>query len=208
MNKLLIEQNYLLVPDFISTTKAIELHDEFVRAAAYFKWRGDTAVRKSASVYNYLPALEMLCGSCQSVTDHVEEQLLPTYAYGRLYKSGSSLHRHTDRAPCELSVTLHLNGDQPWDIKILTPNGPKGLHLSPGDAMIYRGTIAPHWRTEYTGESYSQFFLHYVLSRGPNAFRFFDKSNFDMSGDQKQVNKFNNYVDSQQRTQVDQECTE
>ena len=203
MNKILTDQHYIVIPQFIPATRALALHEEFVCCAKHFRWTGDTLVRKSASVYNYLPALEILCDSTQTVSSIVELPLLPTYAYGRLYKSGSSLKRHTDRECCEFSVTLHLNGDQPWDINILTQHGPKGLQLSPGDAMIYTGCIAPHWRTEYTGESYSQFFLHYVHSRGLHAYRFFDKSNTDLSGDQRQVNNYNNYVDSYQGDQVD-----
>lgn len=196
MNNILTEQNYLIVPQFIAEKKALLLHEEFIRCAKHFKWAGDNSVPKSASVYNYLPALEIMCASTQTVASYVQLPLLPTYAYGRIYKSGSSLKRHTDRECCEFSVTLHLDGDQPWNINIHTPTGPKGLSLSPGDAMIYTGCTAPHWRTEYTGEFYSQFFLHYVHSRGQHAYRFFDKSNIDLSLDQRHVNNYNNYVDS------------
>ena len=36
--------------------------------------------------------------------------------------------------------------------------------------MVYFGCLAPHWRTEYSGENYSQMFLHYVRSRGSFGF--------------------------------------
>jgi predicted 2-oxoglutarate/Fe(II)-dependent dioxygenase YbiX len=47
--------------------------------------------------------------------------------------------------------------------------------LKPGDAMMYRGTIAEHWRDEYVGEEYVQVFLHYVRSRGECAYTYFDR---------------------------------
>ncbi len=41
--------------------------------------------------------------------------------------------------------------------------------------MLYLGCIAPHWRDEYVGKEYAQFFLHYVRSRGSAAVSYFDK---------------------------------
>ena len=35
-----------------------------------------------------------------------------------------------------------------------------------GDAMIYLGCIATHWRPKFEGNEYSQFILNYVRSRG------------------------------------------
>lgn len=43
--------------------------------------------------------------------------------------------------------------------------------------MIYLGKIAPHWREPYSGEYYSQVFLHYVRSRGDCSYAYFDKLN-------------------------------
>ena len=43
--------------------------------------------------------------------------LIPTYSYARLYKNGDILHRHKDRASCEISTTINLGGD-PWPIFI------------------------------------------------------------------------------------------
>ena len=38
--------------------------------------------------------------------------------------------------------------------------------LGPGDAMIYLGCIAPHWRDRFFGKEYIHSFLHYVRSDG------------------------------------------
>jgi Rps23 Pro-64 3,4-dihydroxylase Tpa1-like proline 4-hydroxylase len=95
-----------------------------------------------------------------------------------VYKNGSELLRHTDRDACEISLTLHLHGDSTWPIWIETPNGEqRSVDLNPGDAMIYLGRTAPHWRDRYEGEYYTQVFLHYVRSRGDCAYAYFDKLN-------------------------------
>ena len=36
------------------------------------------------------------------------------------------------------------------------------IDLEPGDAVIYDGPNAVHWREEYCGEEYIQTFHHYV----------------------------------------------
>jgi len=105
---------------------------------------------------------------------------LPTYSYARIYKNGSVLTRHTDRDACEISLTLHLHGDQSWPIWIETPSGEEvKVDLKPGEAMLYLGKKAPHWRDEYGGEYYTQVFLHYVRSRGDCGYAYFDKQTED-----------------------------
>ena len=37
--------------------------------------------------------------------------LIPTYSYTRLYRTGNILNRHKDRPSCEISTTLNLGGD-------------------------------------------------------------------------------------------------
>ena len=77
------------------------------------------------------------------------------------------LKRHTDRAACEISLTVHLHGDKEWPIYMETPEGVQvPVILGPGDAAIYLGCDTPHWRDAYDGEEYGQVFFHYVLSTG------------------------------------------
>ena len=60
-------------------------------------------------------------------------------------------------------------------IWIETPDGKEvRVSLKPGDAMIYLGCTARHWREEYTGNWYTQCFLHYVRSRGDKVLSVFD----------------------------------
>jgi predicted 2-oxoglutarate/Fe(II)-dependent dioxygenase YbiX len=94
-----------------------------------------------------------------------------------VYKKGATLERHRDREACEISLTLHLSSNSEWPIYIQRPDGEEvSVDLSPGDVMMYRGNIADHWRERFEGTEYVQVFLHYVRSRGPNNWAFFDKT--------------------------------
>lgn len=176
MKQKLIENNYLVIPNFITQERAKELSDEFKRHCENQNISGDEQSPNSHAVYNHVSFLELLCEKTPEVSSLIEETVLPTYSYARVYKSGSVLEKHVDRDACEISLTLHLDGDYPWPIWIETPTQEKRfVSLNPGDAMIYLGRIAPHWRDEYTGNYYSQVFLHYVRSRGECFYAYFDK---------------------------------
>ena len=102
-------------------------------------------------------------------------QLLPTYAYARIYKKDDVLHRHKDRMSCEISTTMNLGGDN-WPI-YLEPDETKGkevdgkyisentsgikVDLEPGDMLVYSGCTLEHWREKFEGDNCAQVFLHY-----------------------------------------------
>ena len=111
--------------------------------------------------------------------------LIPTYSYTRLYRTGNILNRHKDRPSCEISTTLNLGGD-PWPIfidptgsnnvvdeykGIMKPDAPKGnrVDLKPGDMLIYSGCELEHWREPFEGKLCGQVFLHYNHANGPFA---------------------------------------
>jgi Rps23 Pro-64 3,4-dihydroxylase Tpa1-like proline 4-hydroxylase len=176
MNSDLLRNNYLVVPNFITPEHAEKLRTEFHLTDSKFKFSGDPQAPNSAAVWNYLPALELLANKTSHVSEIVGETVLPTYVYSRIYRNGSVLTKHTDRPACEVSMTLHLGGDKPWAIWIETPEREKRcVSLNPGDAMLYLGCIAPHWRDKFDGEHYTQFFLHYVRSRGYCGEAYFDR---------------------------------
>lgn len=186
MNNDLLRNNYLVVPNFISVEHAKKLEKEFHVDDEECNFDGDPQAPNSSSIYNYLPAVELLANKTSFVSELIGETVLPTYVYSRIYRNGSVLTRHTDRPSCEISVTLHLGGDKPWPICIQTPEGDERcITLNPGDGMLYLGCIAPHWRNKFEGTEYTQFFLHYVRSRGYCAPNYFDKEpmneeNFDL----------------------------
>jgi Rps23 Pro-64 3,4-dihydroxylase Tpa1-like proline 4-hydroxylase len=176
MNELLKKQNYIILPNFISQERAENLGKEYKDYCYDNNIDNDPQAPNSHSSYNYISFLELLCEKTPEVSKILEESVLPTYCYSRVYKKGSVLDKHTDRDACEISLTLNLNGDFPWPIWIKTPEGKeKFVSLNPGDAMLYLGRIAEHWRDEYCGEYYTQVFLHYVKSRGECSYAYFDK---------------------------------
>jgi len=178
MKKTLIQNNYIVIPDFISKERSSNLSFEFLQHCKENNLGGDEQAPNSFSAYNYTPFLELLCEKTPEISLAIGETVLPTYAYARVYKNGSELSRHTDRDACEISLTLHLHGDSKWPIWIETPSGEKqSVDLNPGDAMLYLGKTASHWRDSYDGEYYTQVFLHYVRSRGDCSYAYFDKVN-------------------------------
>jgi hypothetical protein len=106
------------------------------------------------------PTIEQIAG----------EELLPTYAFSRLYHNGDELKPHTDRPACEVSVTIQLGRSHhyAWPIYV----GDTRYDLAEGDAVLYYGCQANHWREVCHGpdDYYSgQVFLHYVRKNGPYA---------------------------------------
>ncbi len=176
MNKKFLENNYVVIPNFINSYRANELSEEYKEYCLENNLSGDDQSPNSHSCYNYISFLELLCEKTQEVSSILEETVLPTYVYSRVYLNGSVLERHTDRDACEISLTVHLSGDKPWPIYIKTPSGEeKKIILNSGDALMYRGREAEHWRENFEGQYYTQIFLHYVRSRGECAYAYFDK---------------------------------
>jgi alkylated DNA repair dioxygenase AlkB len=177
MNAQLEQNNFLFVPNFISVEHAQVLNQKFYKLETSGQYIKDDQAPNSPAIYNFKPFLELLCQKTNEVTNLIEEQVLPTYTYARMYKNGEVLERHRDRPACEISLTLNIGGDAMWGIGIQKPSGEEvSLDLKQGDAMLYLGCIADHWRdTPFSGQDYSQVFLHYVRSNGPCAWAYFDR---------------------------------
>eukprot|EP01125_Pyxidicula_operculata_P003018 TRINITY_DN1310_c0_g1_i3.p1 TRINITY_DN1310_c0_g1~~TRINITY_DN1310_c0_g1_i3.p1 ORF type:complete len:555 (-),score=108.29 TRINITY_DN1310_c0_g1_i3:152-1597(-) len=112
----------------------------------------------------------------------------PTYLYFGGYVNSSRLVPHTDRPPCEFTISLNLGqnpADKPWPlglgVKPLIERDPKyeGMnnlewppkeeqrwaHLYPGDALLFMGRHLNHFREDALhGEDrwVNQVFLHYA----------------------------------------------
>lgn len=176
MNSTLKDNNYVHIPNFIDPNRARELAQAFIDFAKENQLPGDNQIAESNSCYNYYRFVELLCEKTPEISKFLGEPVIPTYSYARVYHKGSTLVRHQDRPACEISVTLHLSGASEWPIFIQKPNGEEiSLNLSSGEGMIYLGHQADHWRNRFEGEEYVQVFLHYVRSRGENAWALFDK---------------------------------
>ena len=98
------------------------------------------------------------------INNIIKLDLVPTYSYTRLYKTGDELKIHKDRTSCEISITLNLGGDQ-WPIFLKDKKNIK-VKLNPGDMLIYRGCEIEHWREPFKGKLCGQVFLHYNDKKG------------------------------------------
>ncbi|MGA8272230.1 MAG: hypothetical protein WB919_11780 [Candidatus Sulfotelmatobacter sp.] len=99
------------------------------------------------------------------------EPVKPSYVYLASYQGGAELKKHTDREQCEFSVTLCLDfSPEPenatsWPIRLDTPGGTVTVYQALGDALVYRGTKVPHYRSALAEEYAStSIFLHYVAA--------------------------------------------
>lgn len=173
----LLNNNYLYVPNFIGSHETQFLAHEFCEAERLgLTTKGDIQAPNSSSIYSFLPFIKLLVRKIPHVSYLIQEDVLPTYCYSRIYKHGDVLTRHRDRDACEISLTLNLFQDTEWPIYIRKPNGEEvALSLMPGDAMLYLGCDAEHWRNAFTGQSYGQVFMHYVRANGERAYAYFDK---------------------------------
>jgi hypothetical protein len=119
------------------------------------------------------PLIEALLLTCKDgVEAFTGKELLPTYSYSRVYQPGEELVPHVDRPSCEVSVTVSVafRGEvSPLYIQY-GENEPEKHVLAPGDAVIYKGCEAKHWRHPLSdNQLVVQFMLHYVDKNGPNA---------------------------------------
>lgn len=172
----IIKNNYVFVPEFISEKQAHSLANEFKAHCEKYKLKGDPQAPNSSVAYDFLPFVKLLVNKVPHVNELLGEDVLPTYTYARIYKNGSVLERHRDRPACEISFTLNLSKDINWPIYFQRPDGSEtSVELNPGDAVLYLGCQADHWRNPFEGQEHIQVFFHYVRANGPKAWAFFDK---------------------------------
>jgi hypothetical protein len=178
MNQQLIDNNYLHIPNFILKEEANSLADQIINFSKTIgnDMQCDSQAPNSLAKYNYLPFVKVLVKKINKVSTLLEEDVLPTYTYTRIYRHGEILNRHRDRSACEISITLNLKKDNEWPIWFQKPNGEEiSLELNQGDAVMYLGEIADHWRNAYQGQEHVQLFLHYVRAEGSKYWAVFDQ---------------------------------
>lgn len=179
MRNKLLQNSYVVIDNFVTPEQAealsLEMGEVYKKYPSDFY--NDPQCPGSLAIYDMWAFVELLVEKIPFMASVMEEPMFPTYSYARMYKNVEALKKHTDRGACEVSVTLHLSNDGvEWPIYFETPNKQiVSVNLKPGQAVIYLGCIAPHWRDAYEGSDYRQVFLHYVRSRGPNAKYYFDK---------------------------------
>ena len=171
-----MNDTYIIVRNFISSDRSKELSFKFENYCKRENVEGDPQVPGAPAVYNYLLFLELLCEKTPEISSAIGEPVVPCYTYARVYSHGQDLPAHTDRESCDISLTVNLDCDTPWPIWIRNKdNEDIECVLNPGDAVIYKGMEALHWRNKFDGERCVQVFLHYIRSRGPIIDNYFDK---------------------------------
>ena len=142
----------------------------------------------------YAPLAGFLWGMTPAIARLTGEDLLPTYAYFRLYRQGDICRVHCDRYACEhsLSLTLAYADDLPWALEVATTRddhprqraderfaaheAPESVAMQPGDAVLYQGVHHHHGRTTPNPNHWSaHLFLHWVSRAGPYGAEAFDK---------------------------------
>ena len=172
----IIQNNYLHVPGFITDDEAQLLAKEFKEHCTKFNIQGDPQAPNSHAMYNFLPFVKLLVKKISHVNELLGEEVLPTYTYARVYKNGSVLERHRDRPACEISFTINLEKDTDWPLYFQRPDTSEAqAELTPGDAVLYLGCQADHWRNKFEGKEHTQLFMHYVRSNGTKSWAYFDK---------------------------------
>ncbi len=205
----IVDNNFLVVKNFIDSSRAKNLSDRFKKYCQENYTSDDPQVPNTPSQYNYLPFLELLCEKTPEISEIIGETVLPTYCYSRVYKSGDVLKKHTDRDACEISLTVHLEGDQDWEIYIENTEGEEiPVNLKQGDALLYLGCKAPHWRNKFNGSFYTQVFLHYVRSNGEKSYAYFDKrkNNSESKEDIKALSKLKSFIKIYENAITDDLC--
>ena len=138
--------------------------------------------------HDYLPITTFHWGLTSRMCLATGKRLVPTYGFFRVYQAGDICIVHTDRPPCEhsLSVPLAYSDDTIWDIEVgrtfyefkdaqQTKCGPDfdgeaftSLKLNAGDALLYKGTNHRHGRITPNPNRWSaHLFLHWVDLDGP-----------------------------------------
>lgn len=178
MKTQLLENNYVIIDNFVAPERLTYLSNELERIYSVYPecFLEHPSCLNSVSVGDMWIFLELLVEKIPFIGEIIEEPVFPTYSQVRIYKNGGSLVKHRDRESCEISVTLHLGSDGvEWPIYFETPDKQTvAVNLKPGQAVVYLGCAALHWRDVYEGTDYRQVFLHYVRARGENRGYYFD----------------------------------
>ena len=183
MKQEFLDAKFALIPNFISPEHAEQCASELRYTNSIGNYESDWDVAPNASsISDPTFGLEIMCDKNSLINDIVGEYLVPTYCFSRIYRTGDTLPKHTDRAACEVSLTVHLDGDAEWLFACYDSE----LSLNPGDAVLYLGHVVPHYRVDpYKGKEYLQFFMHYVRTRGCHKEVYFDKR--DMKVNEKKL---------------------
>jgi hypothetical protein len=159
----------------------------------------DLLTKPSIEVYSleYAPMATFLWGLTPRVAQVAGCELMPTYAYFRIYQQGDMCRVHSDRPACEhsLSLTVELGENIPWALSFerrhldqplaaidldFGDEAFSSIAMNAGDGVMYRGVNHRHGRLDPNPNSWSaHMFLHWVDADGPYADHAFDRANIE-----------------------------
>lgn len=191
---ILAEDGYVVLRGVISSEEAREYSQRVFDASLGDErvYDGDDLCKNAKGMYAYFD--DLLEKLTPAISKAAGKNLLPTYSFARLYKTGDDLPIHDDRPSCQYSITLCLgmSGD-PWPIYMSKPadentgipitgqhgethfvEKKSGANLEVTDAVLYRGCNMLHWREPLEGEWQTQVFLHWVDADGEYANYIYD----------------------------------
>lgn len=160
-----------------------------------FTARGPLLTKDAIEIYalQYPPMLTFLWGLTPRIAQATGCDLLPTYAYFRLYQRGDVCRIHTDRPACEHSVSLTIayGDDTPWPLSVAMVADPApqpvvredfggdaygSVAMRPGDGVLYQGVHHRHGRLDPNPNAWSaHLFLHWVDADGRYKDQAFDR---------------------------------
>lgn len=130
--------------------------------------KGDKQVPNALTILDHDLFLETLHEQIWPKLEIIlEEELLPTYTFARLYSNEDELKKHKDRPACEISITVQLGRSHHYAWPIFV--GDQRFDLAEGDGVVYLGREVEHWRDVCDGpkDYYSgQVFFHFVRKNG------------------------------------------
>jgi hypothetical protein len=146
---------------------------------------------------NYPPLLAMHWGLTPIIAERTGADILPSFSFFRLYFEGDICRVHSDRAACEvsLSLTLGYSEGRPWALSVssapaqemLAPSEDFGgephsaFVMQPGDAVLYCGSGYRHGRLTPNPNRWSaHLFLQWVRRGGPHEGEAFER--LDLGG--------------------------
>ena len=167
-----------------------------------FVSRTPLLTKPALEVYSrqYVPMATFHWGLTPAVAEIAGCELIPSYAYFRVYQQGDLCLVHSDRDACEhsLSLTVELSDELPWALcvgkkHLEQPEPTSGvdfgsqefskLPMRAGDAVMYRGVSHHHGRIDPNPNRWSaHLFLHWVDASGPYADHAFDRVALERSG--------------------------
>lgn len=167
-----LEKGYVQINNFIDKKTVAIISQYFENKIRRGEWReADDSTSKLA--YYADPLIEIILLDAKNEVEKIcGMNLIPTYSYARVYQSGEELKPHVDRPSCEISVTVNVanfGGISPVYMQYLDNERSEHL-LSPGDAVVYKGCEATHWRLPMNKDQINvQFMLHYVNQYGEHS---------------------------------------